>query len=153
MAVKALSARQREEYSAENVGARVFVDRAETLLPPLRAHANIARAQAALGTAGWQQVTHLVVTESVRLGVGKPHLLSSDTTVQEPQSGYPHAAGILRGSAQRVYRAAVKLQKRGSLHAHFAIEKAKEVLGRVKAYYTSHGHELHFFKELKTESE
>jgi len=34
--------------------------------------------------------------------------LSSDTTVQEPQIGYPHEAGILRGIAQRVYRAAMK---------------------------------------------
>ena len=41
----------------------------------------------------------------------------------------------MRGIAQRVYRAAVKLQKRGSLHAHSTIEKAKEVLGRVKDYY------------------
>jgi hypothetical protein len=103
MSVKALSARQMEEYIAENVVARVFLDRAENLLPHLRDHANIARAQAALGTAGWQQVNHLVVTESVRLGFGKPHLLSSDTTVQEPQIGYPHEAGILRGIAQRVY--------------------------------------------------
>lgn len=112
-AVKALSARQMEEYSSENVVARLFLDLEETLLPHLRDHANIARAQAALGTAGWQQVTHLVVTESVRLGFGKPQLLSSDTTVQEPQIGYPHEAGILRGIAQRVYRAAVKLQHRG----------------------------------------
>jgi hypothetical protein len=135
MAVKALSARQMEEYSSENVVARVFLARAETPRPHLRDHANIARAQAALGTAGWQQVNPLVVTESVRLGCGKPQILSSDTTVQEPQSGSPHEAGILRGIAQRVYRAAVKLQTRGAQHAHSAIEKAKEVLSRVKDYH------------------
>jgi hypothetical protein len=135
MAVKALSARQMEAYSSENVVARLFLALEENLLPHLRDHANIARAQAALGTAGWQQVNHLVVTESVRLGVGKPRLLSSDTTVQEPQIGYPHEAGILRGIAQRVYRAAVKLQPRGFQHAHSAIEKAKEVFGRVKDYH------------------
>jgi len=135
MAVKALSARQMEEYSAENVVARVFLDLAENPLPHLRDHANIARAQAALGTAGWQQVNQLVVTEAVRLGFGKPQLLSSDTTVQEPQIGYPHEAGILRGIAQRIYRAAVKLQKRGSPQAHSAIEQAKEVFGRVKDYH------------------
>jgi hypothetical protein len=135
MAVKALSARQMEEYLAENVVARVFLGLAEHRLPHLRDHANIARAQAALGTAGWQQVNHLVVTESVRLGFGKPQLLSSDTTVQEPQIGYPHEAGILRGIAQRVYRAAVKLKNRGSQHAQAAIEKAKEVFGRVKDYH------------------
>lgn len=135
MAVKALSARQMEEYSSENVVARVFLDLEETLLPHLRDHASIARAQAALGTAGWQQVNHLVVTESVRLGFGKPQLLSSDTTVQEPQIGYPHEAGILRGIAQRVYRAAMKLQHRGSPQAQAAIEKAKEVFVRVKDYH------------------
>ncbi len=135
MAVKALSARQMEEYSSENVVARVFLDRAENLLPHLRDHASIARAQAALGAAGWQEVNHLVVTESVRLGFGKSQLLSSDTTVQEPQIGYPHEAGILRGIAQRVYRAAVKLKNRGSQQAQAAIEKAKEVFGRVKDYH------------------
>jgi len=135
MAVKALSARQMEEYSSENVVARLFLDFAEPLLPHLRDHASIARAQAALGTAGWQQVNHLVVTESVRLGFGKPQLLSSDTTVQEPQIGYPHEAGILRGIAQRVYRAAMKLKNRGSQQAQAAIEKAKEVFGRVKDYH------------------
>ncbi len=61
--------------------------------------------------------------------------MSSDTTVQEPQIGYPHAAGILRGSAQRVDRAAMKLQHRGSQQAQAASEKAQEVLGRVKDYH------------------
>jgi hypothetical protein len=135
MAVKALSARQMEEYSSENVVARVFLDLAETRLPQLRDHASIARAQAALGAAGWQEVNHLMVTESVRLGFGKPQLVSSDTTVQEPQIGYPHEAGILRSIAQRVYRAAVKLKTRGSPQAQAAIEKAKEVFGRIKDYY------------------
>jgi hypothetical protein len=135
MAVKALSARQMEEYGTENVVARVFLDLAENPLPHLRDHSNIARAQAALGTAGWQQINHLVVTEAVRLGFGKPQLLSSDTTVQEPQIGYPHEAGILRGIAQRVYRAAVKLKNRGCQHAQAAIEKAKEVFSRVKDYH------------------
>ena len=135
MAVKALSARQMEEYGTENVVARVFLDLAENPLPHLRDHSNIARAQAALGTAGWQQLNHLVVTEAVRLGFGKPQLLSSDTTVQEPQIGYPHEAGILRGIAQRVYRAAMKLKNRGCQHAQAAIEKAKEVFSRVKDYH------------------
>jgi hypothetical protein len=135
MSVKALSARQMEEYRAENVVARLFLDLAENPLPQLRDHSNIARAQAALGTAGWQQVNHLVVTEAVRLGFGKPQILSSDTTVQEPQSGYPPEAGILRGIAQRVYRAAMKLQHRGFQQAQSAIKKAKEVFDRVKDYH------------------
>jgi hypothetical protein len=135
MAVKALSARQMEEYSAENVVARVFLDLAENPLPPLRAHSTIARARAALGTAGWQQINHLVVTGAVRVGFGQPQRLSSDTTGQEPQIGYPHEAGILRGIAQRVYRAAGKLKNRGYQHAQAAIEKAKEVFARVKDYH------------------
>ncbi len=118
----------------ERGGARVFGPYRNPL-PHLRDHSNIARAQAALGTAGWQQINHLVVTEAVRLGFGKPQLLSADTTVQEPQIGYPHEAGILRGIAQRVYRAAVKLKNRGYQHAQAAIEKAKEVFGRVKDYH------------------
>jgi hypothetical protein len=134
MALKALSARQMEEYLAENVVARVVLDRAENPLPQLRDHAKIARAQAALGTAGWQQVNPLVVTEAVRLGFGKPQILSSDTTVQEPQIGYPHEAGILRGIAQRVYRAAMKLHQRGFPQAPSAIKKAQELFLRVKAY-------------------
>jgi uncharacterized membrane protein YhhN len=52
MAVKALSARQMEEYISENVGARMFLGLAENRLPHLRDHASIARAQAALGTVG-----------------------------------------------------------------------------------------------------
>jgi len=135
MAVKALSARQMEEYSAENVVARVFLDLVENLLPHLRDHSNIAHAQAALGTAGWQQINHLVVIEAVRLGFGHPQRLSFDTTVREPQIGYPHEAGILRGIAQRVYRAAVKLKTCGYQHAHAVVEKAKEVFGRVKDYH------------------
>ena len=135
MAVKALSVRQMEEYGAENVVARVCLDLAENPLPHLRDHSDLARAQAALGTVGWQQSNHLMVTEAVRLGFGKPQLLSSDTTVPEPQIGYPHEAGILRGIAQRVYRAAVKLKNRGCQHAQAAIEKAKEVFSRVKDYH------------------
>ena len=75
------------------------------------------------------------MTEAVRLGFGKPQLLSADTTVQEPQIGYPHEAGILRGIAQRVYQAAVKLKNRGYQHAQAASEKAKEVFGQVKDYH------------------
>ena len=51
-AVKALCARQMEEYLSENVVARLFLARTENPLPQRRAHSNIARAQAALGPAG-----------------------------------------------------------------------------------------------------
>jgi len=135
MAVKALASRQMEDYISENVVARLFLGLEDRLRPQIRDHSNIARAQAALGVAGWEEVNHFVVAEAVRLGLGKPEILSSDTTVQEPQIGYPHEAGILRGIAQRVYRAAVKLKNRGCQQAQAAIEKAKEVFGCVKDYH------------------
>jgi hypothetical protein len=130
MAVKALAARQMEGYGTEHVAARAFLDLAEDPLPPLREHAAIARAPAAWGTAGWPPSNPLVVTEAVRVGFGKPQLLSSATPGEEPQSGSPPGAGLLRGIAQRGYRAAVRLRNRGGQHAQAAIEKAKEGFSR-----------------------
>ncbi len=145
MAVKALNSRQMEEYLAENGVARVFVDLPNQRAPQIRDHANIARAQAALGTEGWKAVNHLIVGEAVRLGFGRPEVLSSDTTVQEPQIGYPHEAGILGGIAQRVARSLGKLQKRGWTEVVAALAKAKEVLQSVKHY--------HLFTKTKPEKD
>ena len=145
MSVKALASRQMEEYTRENVVARLFLDYQEQMLPPIRDHSNIARAQAALGAVGWQQVNQLIVAESVRLGFGRPEVLSADTTVQEPEIGYPNEAGILRGIAQRVYRAVVKLHKRGYQPAPLALEKAKGVFQKVKDY--------HLFAKTKPEKD
>lgn len=145
MAVKALNSRQMEEYLAENGVARVFVDLPHQLEPQIRDHANIARAQAALGAEGWRAVNHLIVGEAVSLGFGRPEVLSSDTTVQEPQIGYPHEAGILGGIAQRVARSLGKLQKRGWREVAAALAKAKEVLQSVKHY--------HLFTKTKPEKD
>jgi hypothetical protein len=145
MSVKALVSRQMEEYTRENVVARLFLGLDYQGLPPIRDHANIARAQAALGATGWQQVNQLIVAESVRLGFGKPEVLSADTTVQEPEIGYPNEAGILRGIAQRVYRAVVKLHRRGCQQAPSALEKAKAVFQKVKDY--------HLFAKTKPEKD
>lgn len=102
MSVKSFSSRQMEEYISENVVARLFLGLEDQLLPHIRDHSNIARAQAGLGVLGWEEVNHLVVRESVRLGFGHPQILSSDTTVQEPQLGYPNEPAILRGVASDV---------------------------------------------------
>jgi hypothetical protein len=134
-----------EEYISENVVARLFLGLEGSLRPHIRDHSNIARAQAALGVAGWEEVNHCVVAESVRLGFGKPEILSSDTTVQEPQIGYPNEPSILRGIAQRVYRAVGKLQKRGLTQADSVREKAKQVLSSVKHY--------HLFAKTKPEKD
>jgi hypothetical protein len=145
MSVKALASRQMEEYTRENVVARLFLDYQGQMPPPIRDHSNIARAQAALGVAGWQQVNHLIIAESVRLGFGRPEVLSADTTVQEPEIGYPNEAGILRGIAQRCYRAIWKLHKRGFKQAPLALEKAKAVFQKVKDY--------HLFAKTKPEKD
>jgi len=145
MAVKALNSRQMEEYCAENVVARVFLDLTEQVEPAVRDHSNIARAQAALGAPGWQEVNQLIVAEAVRLGFGRGEVVSADTTVQEPQIGYPHEAGILRGIAQRVLRSLRKLQQRGCRATAAAREKAKDVLRSVKHY--------HLFAKTKEEKD
>ena len=145
MAVKALNSRQMEEYLAENGVARVFMELQEQERAAVRDHSNIARAQAALGEAGWQEVNELIVTEAVRCGFGQLGVVSADTTVQEPQIGYPHEAGILRGSAQRVVRSLRKLHQRGCCATAAAREKAQAVLRSVKHY--------HLFAKTKEEKD
>jgi hypothetical protein len=135
MSVKALNSRQMEEYLSENVVARLFLGLEEQRLPHVRDHSNIARAQAALSAAAWAEVNQLVVTEAVRLGFAQPQILSSDTTVQEPQIGYPNEPSILRNIAQRVRRVMVKLKQRGAPQVAAAIEKTKEILRQVKDYH------------------
>ena len=144
-AVKALNSRQMEEYCAENGVARVFLDLPEQVEPAVRDHSNIARAQAALGAQGWQEVNQLIVAEAVRLGFGRLAVVSADTTVQEPQIGYPHEAGILRGIAQRVLRSLRKLQQWGCRATAAARAKAKDVLRSVKHY--------HLFAKTKAEKD
>jgi len=135
LSVETLDSRQMERYVAENVVARLFLGLEGQLSPHVRDHSNIARAQAALGVAGWQAVNELLVGEARRLGFGQPAILSSDTTVQEPAIGYPHEAGILNGVAQRVYRSLVKLKEQGSQAVEAGREKAKEIFRAVKEYH------------------
>jgi hypothetical protein len=135
LSVETLDSRQMERYVAEKVVARLFLGLEEQLSPHVRDHSNIARAPAALGVAGWQEVNELIVGEAQRLGFGQPQILSSDTTVQEPAIGYPHEAGILQGVAQRVYRSLVKLKEQGSEAVTALCEQAKEVFKTVKEYH------------------
>ena len=134
LAVKARNSRQREEDLAEKGVARVFRGRQEQERAAGRDHANLARAQAALGSAGGEAVNPLSVGEAVRLGCGRSEVLSADPTVQEPQIGDPHEAGILRGIAQRVVRSLRKVKPRGGQAAAAAKAQAKAVRQGVKPY-------------------
>jgi hypothetical protein len=135
MAVKSLNSREMEQYMAESVVARVFLEIKEPLRFQIKDHSSIARAQAGLGEEGFKQVNQLIVKEAVRMGFAKREILSSDTTVQEPLIGYPHEAGILRGVAQRVARIAKKMKQKGVERAEQLSGLVKEVLKEVKHYY------------------
>lgn len=135
MIVKGLSSRDMEAYLAENGVARVFINKQASPIPQIRDHANIARAYAALGKQGVEEINALIVTEAVRLGFGDPSVLSADTTAQELPIGYPNEPGILRGLAQRCARALVNLQKKGVEEVHEALDKVQTVLTSVKEYH------------------
>jgi hypothetical protein len=135
MSVKALNSRELEKDLEENAVSRLFVDLEDQLSPHVKDHSNIARAQAYLGVAGWQEVNELIVGEATGLGFGQMEVLSSDTTVQEPAIGYPNEAGILRGLAQRVYRSLVKVKEQGLGAVSKGREKAKEIFQTVKEYH------------------
>lgn len=135
MSVKTLDSRQMEHYVEENVVARLFLGIEGHLAPHVRDHSNIARAQASLGVAGWQEVNDLLVSEATRLGFGQVEIVSSDTTVQEPAIGYPNEAGIMRGVAQRLSRSLVKVKERGVAAVEAGKEQAKAIFKTVKEYH------------------
>ena len=101
----------------------------------MRDHSNIARAVIAIGVEGWREIDELIVKQAVALSSGDPSVLSSDTTVQEPQIGYPNEPGILRGVAQRVYRALKKMGRRGVEGIEAGSEKAKDIFRLVKHHH------------------
>ena len=113
MLIKGLDSRQMEAYVAENVVARLFIGRQHDTKAQIRDHSNIARAYAALGQAGLDEVNHLVIKEAHGFGFVDAGVLSADTTAQELPIGYPNEPGILRGLAQRCGRALTQLVKRG----------------------------------------
>lgn len=143
--VKHLNSRAMEAHLAENVVARVFISKQDDPTPQIRDHSNIARAYAALGAEGVEEINELIVKESVRLGFGDPSILSSDTTAQELPIGYPNEPGILRGIAQRCLRALGNLKKRGVQGVESAMEQAKTIVRSVK--------EHHLFAKAKEEKQ
>lgn len=135
MMVNGLHSREMEAYLAENVVARVFISKQDDPTPQIRDHSNIARAHAALGAEGVEEVNRLIVKEAVRLGFGDPSVLSADTTAQELPIGYPNEPGILGGIAQRCLRALERLKKKGIQGVESAIEQAKTILRSVKEHH------------------
>ena len=135
MLIKGFDSRQMEAYLAENVVARVFIGRHHDAQAQIRDHSNIARAYAALGKAGIDEVNHLVIKEAHRFGFVDEGSLSADTTAQELPIGYPNEPGILRGLAQRCGRALTRLQKRGVQGLDAALEQVQTILRSVKEHH------------------
>jgi hypothetical protein len=135
MLVKHLHARALEAYVAENAVARVFIGRQDDLSPQIRDHANIARAYAALGQEGVDEINALILHVAKDYGFADPRLLSSDTTAQELPIGYPNEPSILRGVAQRCGRALAKLKTRGVWGVDHALTQVQTILRSVKEHH------------------
>jgi hypothetical protein len=135
MLIKHFDSRHMEAYLAENVVARVFIGRQREVQAQIRDHSNIARAYAALGQAGIDEVTRLVIQEAHRFGFVDAGVMSSDTTAQELAMGYPNEPGILRGLAQRCGRALTQLKKRGIQGLDAALEQSETILRSVKEHH------------------
>src|SRR2546423_12787646 len=135
MLIQAFDSRQMEAYVAENVVARVFIGRQHDPQAQMRDHSNIARAYAALGKAGIDEVNHLVIKEAHRFGFVDEGSLSADTTAQELPIGYPNEPGILRGLAQRCGRALTQMQQRGIAGLASALDQVQTILRSVKEHH------------------
>ena len=135
MLVKHLNARAMEAYVSENVVARVFLGRHSDPNPQIRDHSNIARAYAALGTDGLEEVNALLLHVAQDCGFADASILSSDTTAQELPIGYPNEPGILRGWAQRCGRALAKLKTRAVVGVETALAQVQTILRTVKEHH------------------
>ena len=135
MVVKHLNSREMEAYLAENVVARVFIGRQADPQPQIRDHSNIARAYAALGQEGLDEINGLILHVAKDCGFADVGLLSSDTTAQELPIGYPNEPGILRGIAQRCGRALAQLKKRGVAGVDTALAQVETILRSVKEHH------------------
>ena len=132
MLVKNLNAREMEAYMAENVVARVFIGRQDDPRPQMRDHSNIARAYAALGKDGVEEINTMILHVARDCGFADVSILSSDTTAQELPIGYPNEPGILRGLAQRCGRALAKLKTRAVVGVDTALVQVQTILKTVK---------------------
>ncbi len=135
MLVKNLNARDMESYLAENVVARVFIGRQDAPRPQIRDHSNVARAYAALGKEGVDEINALILHVAKDCGFADPRILSSDTTAQELPIGYPNEPSILRGVAQRCGRALAKLKTRGVWGVDAALAQVQTILRSVKEHH------------------
>src|SRR3989442_508014 len=135
MLVKNLHSRAMEAYLAENAVARVFIGRQDDPRPQMRDHANIARAYAALGKDGVDEINALILHVAKDFGFADVRILSSDTTAQELPIGYPNEPGILRGVAQRCGRALSQLKTRGVLGVDTALAQVQTILRSVKEHH------------------
>ena len=68
MIVKNFNSRQMEAYLAENGVARVFIARQAASTPQIRDHASLARAYAALGRDGIEEVNALILISMLTRG-------------------------------------------------------------------------------------
>ena len=135
MLVKNLNAREMEAYVAENVVARVFLGRQDAPSPQIRDHSNIARAWAALGKDGVDEVNGLMLHVAQDCGFADASILSADTTAQELPLGYPNEPGILRGWAQRCGRALTRLKTRAVVGGDTALAQVQTILRTVKEHH------------------
>jgi hypothetical protein len=135
MLVKHLNAREMEAYVSENVVARIFIGRQDDPTPQMRDHSNIARAYAALGKDGVEEINALILHVAQDGGFADASILSSDTTAQELPIGYPNEPGILRGWAQRCGRALAKLKTRAVVGVDPALTQVQTILRTVKEHH------------------
>ena len=135
MLVKHLNAREMEAYVAENVVARVFIGRQANPYPQIRDHSSIARAYAALGKDGIEEVNALLLHVAIDCGFADASILSSDTTAQEVPIGYPNEPGIIRGWAQRCGRALAQLKTRAVVGVDTALAQVQTILRTVKEHH------------------
>jgi hypothetical protein len=111
--VKNLNARAMEASLADNVVARVFIGRQDAPTPPMRDHANMARADGALGQDGVDESNALSRPVAKASGCADGGRLASAPTAPEWPRGSPNAPGSLRGVAQRCGGALVQRTKSG----------------------------------------
>lgn len=111
--IKCLPYRQMEATLSENAPVRIFISKDMEPVAHIRDHSSLARAYAALGSEGIEEVNKLVLNFVVKYGFGDSRILSGDTTAVELPMGYPNEPGILKGLAQRCARAAENMKKEG----------------------------------------
>ena len=120
--------------------ARVFIGRQADPNPQIRDHSNIARASAALGTGGFEEVKALLLQVAPDGGFADASILSSDTTAQELPISIPTNPGAYGGGAQRCGRALAKLKTWAVVGVDTALAQVQTLLRTVKEHPLCQGH-------------